>query len=139
RPAEDERRAVIDAVAAGQRPVGDQPVVERPALLLAVVVGDERASQHTEPVAHRPQLGPERVGRESLEPTHAARGHAAHHNPALPPRAPPPATPPLPTPAVHAASSARSTPCWRQIASMFTVLPPPMNTRSWSSRNASMS
>jgi hypothetical protein len=84
RPVEHERRAVVDAVARRQRPVGHEPVEEGSPLRLAMVVRYERPAQHPEPVAHRLQLGPERVGREALEPADAARRDAAHHDTGLP-------------------------------------------------------
>ena len=83
-PAEDERRAVVDGVAAGQRPVGDQPVVERPPLRLAVVVRDEAPVEDPEPVVERPERRAERVGRAATRTSRSPPADIPAHHDARP-------------------------------------------------------
>ena len=86
RPLVPEARAVVGRHAGREALVADEPRVDRPAPLLAVVVRAGRAGQEAEAVAHAVEIGAERVGHAGLEPADHAGGRAPQQRAALPRR-----------------------------------------------------
>mgnify|MGYP003694646273 CR=1 FL=1 len=76
---EVQRRAVVRGVA-GRKPVADEPLVGRPAVLLAVVVRTGASRQDPEPVAEGGQRA-EGIGHARLEPADHARADAGEDDP----------------------------------------------------------
>ncbi len=76
--------AVVGGVAAGQRPVRDQALVERPALRLGVVVHSVGVGQEAQAVADRPQVRAERVGGPAGMPADGPGRDPGQHHPRPP-------------------------------------------------------
>jgi len=103
----DEPGTVVGGVGQWQRAVGDESVDERPPLLLSVVVRAVPVRQEREPVGDGRSVGPY----ESVVPPTCQQREPAE-------------TPMSTTPACHTRRRITSSPCTRQSASRFAVLPP---------------
>src|SRR5256885_392957 len=69
---------------AGRKAIGDEPRVDRPPQLLAVVVWTGAAGNEAESVAHARELWSERVGDPGFEPADHPGAPAGEHDPGLP-------------------------------------------------------
>src|SRR3954467_8420302 len=128
RPAVDQPHAVVGGVTRRQDPPGEEPVRERTALILGVVVHTVGGGDQAEPVGDRAELGPVGVGCPADVPAQRARGHTAEHHPGAPGLGEHPAPSPPPAPRPWPSPSPGRGP--RHTASRLATLPPPTQMTS---------